>query len=169
MQRPLPCWPGLAAAALALAGCVPGDDFPSLAPRPAERDLSTEDPERPQVAVPDDPGLRAGVEALRAEAAAGERAFEAAYPAAAAAVAAAGPPESDGWVAAQQALSRLEAARARTMRALAELDRLAVAGADRPTSAADFAAIEAAIAAAGRLATGQQQRFDGLRTRLSGR
>ena len=53
------------------------------------------------------------------------------------------------------------------MRALADLDRLALARAGVPTSREDFAAIAAAIAEVERVAAGQQQRWDRLRGRLA--
>jgi len=166
-MRPLA--PLAIAAALALVSCAVEGDFPSLAPRPAERNLSTEEPTHRAPAVADDAGLLQQVAELRGIAAEGERAFDAAYGPAEAAAGAAGPPESESWVAAQLALSRLEAAREATMRALGELDRLAVSRSDAPTSEADFAALNAAIAAVGRIAAGQQERIDLLRGRLSGR
>jgi hypothetical protein len=156
----------LAMAAPALAGCVPGEGFPSLAPRPAERNLSTEEPVHPAVEVPGDPALRARVAELERQAAEGNRAFDAAYGATEAAVAAAGPAGSDSWVAAEQALSRLEMTRGPTTRALAELDQLAIDRAETPTNAEDFALINAALASVDLVAAGQQQRWDRLHARL---
>jgi hypothetical protein len=158
----------VAVAGLALPSCAAEGDFPSLAMRPAERDRSVEEPVRPSPQVPDDAALRRRLGELTEAAAEGERAFDAAFGPADAAVDAAGAAESERWVAAQQALSRLEAAREPTTRALAELDRLAVDRADLPTGEADRAALEAAIAAVERIAAGQQARIDGLRERLSG-
>ena len=160
--------PAILIVAAALGGCVAEDGFPSLAPRPAERDLSTEEPERLPAEPADDVALRAQVSELRAQAAEGDRAFDAAFPGAQAAVSAAGRRESDSWVAAQQALSRLEAARTPTMRALAELDGIAVERAGQPASTADLAAIDAAIEAVGQIAAAQQERIDRLRARVSG-
>jgi hypothetical protein len=155
-------------AALAVAACVPQGDFPSLEARPAERDRSMEPPVREAVEVPADPALRQRVAELEQMAAQGDQAFDAALGPAEAAVRSAGPASSDSWVAAQQAMSRLEAARTGTMRALTELDRLAIDRADMATSREDSAAIDAAIAAAQRLAEGQQQRIQQLRARLPG-
>ena len=151
-----------AAAALLLAGCVAEGPFPSLQPRPEER-LDAEEPERQPEQVPDDPAVRARTAELIAQARAGDRDFESAYPPAAAAAAAAGPPESDGWVAAQEAISRAEAARAATMRALGDLDSLAIERAAVPTSDSDLAAIAAAVAEVERIAAAQQRRMDRLR------
>lgn len=155
-------------AAIPLAACVPAGNFPSLAMRPGERDHSTEERARPEVAVPDDAALRRRLVGLIGQAAAGESAFDAAYAPAAAAVAAAGERESDSWVEAQLALSRLEAAREPMMHALADLDRIAMERIDVPTSMADWTAINAAIAAVEHVAVVQQQLVDGLRARLSG-
>jgi hypothetical protein len=148
------------------AGCASPGPFPSLAPRAAERDLSMEEPVRVAAAVPDDPALRARAAALSGEAQAGDAAFSALLPAADQAVGRAGAPESEGWVAAQQIVSALEAARGETMRALRELDALALQRADLATSAGDHAAIAAARAQAERIAQSQQARLDGLRGRL---
>ncbi|HEX8641287.1 MAG TPA: hypothetical protein VF704_09050 [Allosphingosinicella sp.] len=165
-----------AAAALAIAaacglaaGCAERGDFPSLARRAVELDRSVEEPVRTPVEVPSEEALRVRVAELRGRAAAGDRAFEAAYGWAAAAVGAAGRRGSDGWTTAQQALSRLEATREPTMRAMSELDALIVERAGTPTNSGDFASINAAVAAVERMAVAQQQRFDRLRDRLNGR
>ena len=112
--------------ALALAaGCAAPGPYPSLAPRPAESAYAGED-ERQPTPQPEDPALAAEVDRLAAAAKAGAAEFEAARPAAEAAVAAAGAAGSDSWIEAQQAVSRLEAARAQTTAALAQLDSLNV-------------------------------------------
>jgi hypothetical protein len=146
----------------ALAGCVTQGPFPSLAPREGET-LPIAEPVRTPAAVADDAALAARIEALLAQARHGMSAFDAAFGATARAAAAAGAAGSDSWIAAQVAISRLEAARTETTDAGAELDRLAEARADQPTSAADRAALAAAIAEADRLAAGQQLRIDRLR------
>src|SRR5689334_5419853 len=110
--------------ALSLSGCVSQGPFPSLAPRPAEQEDWTEEPVHAAPAVADDAALRARIAALVAEAREGARAFEADRPATERAVAHIGPTESDSWVEAQQAISRLEASRGRTMDAAAELHQL---------------------------------------------
>ena len=154
------------AAALALGGCVAQDGFPSLAPRAAELDRSMEPPVRPPVEIADDPALRNRVAELARQAEAGSRAFDAAYGPAEAAVRAAGAALSESWVDAQLRLSQLEGSRNDTTRALGDLDRLALDRAGQPTSEADFAAIQAAIASAERIVADQQARVDRLRARL---
>jgi hypothetical protein len=156
------------AALLALGGCVAGDGFPSLAQRPAELNVSIEEPVYPAVDVPSDPAVRARIDELRRLAAEGDRGFAAALGPTEAVLARAGPSGSESWVEAQQALSRLETTREPTMRALAELDRLVITRAEAPTNSEDFAAIHAAIAEVEALAASQQQRWDRLRARLPG-
>ena len=111
---------------LAAAGCAAPGPYPSLAPRPAEKAYAEDAEERKPTPQPDDPALAGEIDRLLAEAEAGGSAFDSALPAAEAAAGAAGAAGSDSWIEAQQALSRLESARARTTAALADLDRLAV-------------------------------------------
>lgn len=150
--------------ALLLGGCVAQGDYPSLAPREGE-ELAIEEPVREPPAVADDTELRAGIAALVAEARGGAREFGALYGEAERAVARAGAEGSDSWIEAQQAISRLEAARLATGRAAAELDRLNLARADQATSDADQLALQAAIAEVATIAADQQARIDRLRGR----
>ncbi|HEX5183538.1 MAG TPA: hypothetical protein VFW19_10345 [Allosphingosinicella sp.] len=147
MMRPLvllPCLPALAA----LAGCVgAAGPYPSLAPRPIEKTLG-EPGVPPTVApIPDDPEVAARLSAFLGEAQAGDRAFHDDLPAAEEAARKAGAPGSDGWIRAQQALSRAEAGEAQTARALAELNRYATDRANAGAlSDADLARLQAATA-----------------------
>ena len=152
----------LAAAAL-LAGCAPEGEFPSLALRPIEAENPREEPVRTPPVVASDPAIRARAAALLAQAHDGERAFAAAHVRAAALARGAGAPGSESWVAAQEAISRVEATRAAATRALGDLDRLATERAALPTNEEDFAAVRAALAEAEQLVRDQQQRFDALR------
>jgi hypothetical protein len=108
------------------AGCAEPGPYPSLAPRPAEKAYAEDAEERKPTPQPDDPALAGAIDRLLDAARAGAAQFDAALPAARTAAAAAGGTGSDSWLEAQQALSRLEAARARTTAAVADLDRLAV-------------------------------------------
>ena len=153
-------------AAFLLGGCVAQDGFPSLAQRPAEREVAVDDPVRAAVLVSPDAELRGRIEVLRRQAAEGDRSFEAMLGPAEAAIGAAGAAGSESWIEAEQALSRLESSRAATMQALAELDRLVIARAEIATNSEDFAAIESAIAEVERIAAAQQARWDRLRARL---
>jgi hypothetical protein len=147
-------------AAVLLAGCITHGPWPSLAPRPDEG-LTIEEPVREAPHVADDSALRVRINTLVAEARAGNAAFERDYNDAART--AAGAEGSDSWMAAQQALSRVEAARGRTSDAVAELHQLAVARADQPTSPADQVALEAAIDQADGVAAAQQARLNRIR------
>lgn len=157
----------LLATSLLIAGCVAEGPFPSLAPRPAEREMLEEEPVRAPEPVPSEPALLARAAELVALARTGERDFESELGAAAAAARAARPFGSESWVLAQQALSRLEAARAETMRALAALDLLAAERADQPTDPADFAALLAALEQVEAIAAAQETRLDALRAMVS--
>ena len=165
MRSPLPLL-ALLLAPLA-AACAPEGDFPSLALRPGERDVSTEAPVRAPIVVPGDPELRERVASLAAQAAAGDRGFDAELAASAPVVLSAGAPQSESWVQGQLALSRIEASRAATTSALAELEALRVARAALPTNDEDFAAIESALARVTGLVAVQQQRVDRLRAGLA--
>src|SRR6185436_7286009 len=99
--------------AVCLAGCVSQGPFPSLAPRPAEQEDWTEEPAHAAPAVADDAALRTRIAALVGDAREGGRRFEADLPEAERAAAHPGAEESDAWIEAQQAISRLEASRGR--------------------------------------------------------
>lgn len=162
---------------LALAGgCAAPGPYPSLAPRAAEFGLPggsaligcpvPRDPAaalagaavQATPAVPSDPELRRRVAELLATARAGQAAFAAALPQAERRAASAGAPSSDAWVEAQQELSRLEAARARTAEALAELDALGLRPAAGPAvNEEDYAAILAAAGEVQALARAQDE------------
>ena len=145
-----------------LAGCVSQGPFPSLAPRPGEREDWTEEPVRAAPAVADDPALRARIAAPLEEARQGAREFDADLAPAERAAAHAGAEGSDSWIEAQQAISRVEAAQARTGEALTELHQLRLDRAGQPTSAADLAALDAAIRDLEAITDRQQQRLDRL-------
>jgi hypothetical protein len=148
--------------ALLLTSCVQAGPFPSLAPREGE-ELAIEEPVREAAPVPDDPGVTAFITARTAEAQVGARAFDRLYADTERTAARAGPEGSDSWVEAQQALSRLEAARMNTSDTLAGLHWLQLERAQQPTSEADQRAIEEAIAEVARLAADQQARIERIR------
>ena len=142
--------------------------FPSLAPRPEEGLISVAEPVRPPVAVASDAALRAPDRGACASAAAPARALSTPLiPRPSRRRAASAPRGSDSWVAAQQAVSRLEAARGEATAALADLDRLSVDRADLPTNAEDYALIGAAMAEIERETAERQTRLDALRSRLN--
>jgi hypothetical protein len=134
---------------VALAGCsAPRVNAPSLAPRPAE----TIDPRlpvpEPVLPTTPDAALVDHLNGLVAQAQAGDSQFQPVADAAEHAVAAAGPAQSESWIAAQQALSVAVAARAPVTRAAADVDSF---GAQRiqqlgGIAAADLKALDAASA-----------------------
>ena len=156
---------------LALAGaCAPPGPYPSLAVREAELQRADDDEEAaPAPPLPDNPEIAAQARGLVSEGRSGHDAFEAALGPARAAAARAGGPGSDSWVEAQQAISRVEAARAPTLRALAELDALAIRQANAGTlSQADRERLTAATSELQALADRQHERIEALRTSLRG-
>ena len=166
----------LPAAMLPLIGaCAAQGPFPSLAPRAVERDLAggsapagcPDFPEaEPSAPVPTppivnpDPRLGARAAELLAAARAGQAGFAEALPPARAAAESAGAVGTEGWIAAQQEISRLEAARARTVNALAELDALAISRSGVPVGEADYQAVLAAAEEVRGLVQAQQAELD---------
>ena len=159
----------LALTALAACSTAPSA-APSLAPRPAE----AIDPRVPVTGGTDtrpvDPALAARLSTLVAQAASGDSAFRSAAAEAERLAANAGARESESWIAAQQAVSAVVAARAPTTAALSDIDALA-ADALRTRgdlSPSDLAAIEAAAAEVGALDLAQAQVIDALQAKLGG-
>ncbi len=155
--------------AIGVAGCSsPGGPAPSLAARPAEAI-------DPRVPVPGVVNNRAVVAALAgrlaelvAQAREGDRAFAPAAARARQLAAAAGGPQSESWIVAQEALSGAVAARASTARALGDLDAL---GGDRLESQgglapSDLAAIQAAAAQVGAIDRGHAETIAAIQRQL---
>jgi antitoxin (DNA-binding transcriptional repressor) of toxin-antitoxin stability system len=155
---------------LAITACsTPSVPTPSLAPRAAEAI-------DPRVPIPDSPVigevdqvLRARLAQLLDEVRAGNQEFATAADQGERLVAAADGPASESWIAAQQALSAMVAARGRTARALSDID--AIAAERVMTSGGISPANHAAIDAAAREASAIDQRqaalIDALQARLS--
>jgi len=141
---------------LALAACASPGAGPetSLAPRAAEAI-------DPRVPIPSevppgtsDPVLARRLDELVAEVRAASPGFEARAAEAARLAAAAGPESSEGWIAAQQALSQLVEQFGVTTRAAADIDALAAARLESrrwiaPADQAEISAAAAAVAAIG--------------------
>ena len=148
---------------LLAASCAAPGPYPSLAPRPAEKAYADDADERRPTPQPDDPALAGEIDRLLVEAKAGAAEFDGALPAAQSAASASGPAGSEACIEAQKALSRLEAARARTTAALADLDRLAVERAGAGTlGEADAERLRAATAEIQGLADSQADRLQRL-------
>jgi hypothetical protein len=158
----LPLTAGIAACA------APGGPPPSLLPRAAE----SIDPRLPVLGPVNDrpvtPALAGRLAGLIAEARSGDIAFRPLVERAEQLAAAAGAPQGEGWVAAQQALSAAVAARAPTARALGDIDAL---GANRlqtqgGMSPADLAAIATAGAEVAEIDARQTAAIDAVQQRL---
>lgn len=165
-RRPVPFLLALAATACA----APVGPAPSLSPRAAEAiDPRVPLPSEPAVG-PAAPALAARLSQLTAEARRGDSAFRAAIAAAERLAAAAGATQSESWIAAQQALSAAQAARAPTTRALGDIDAIAAnALATRGGIAGgDLAAIRAAAAEVAATERAQARRIDAIQARLGG-
>ena len=156
---------------LFLGACsTPATNAPSLAPRAAEAiDPRVPIPSEPAVG-PVTPSLASTLDGLISQARQGDVAFQ---PVAAEAVqltAAAGAPESEGWVMAQQALSAAVAAREPVTKALSDIDALGSRelASRGGISAADQGAIERAAATVGEIDRRQAALIDRLQRRLGG-
>ena len=149
MARTLRSFPSFALLGLVMlvSGCAEPGPYPSLAPRPIERALALADEAPPPPPLPDTPEVTARAAELVEQARGGMPAFERALGVAERAVRGAGAAGSDSWVAAQQAVSRVEAARAVTTRAMGELDAYSVSqAATRSLSPNDLERLAAAAA-----------------------
>ena len=152
-----------------LAGCAATSaNEPSLAQRPAELidprlPLSAEAP-----AGSVDPALASRLGQLVAEGNEGARSFDALVGQAEALAKAAGPAQSESWIVAQQALSGLEGARAKTTAALAEVDSIAAGRiqSGAALSPADLGAVEAASNELRAIADRQSATIDRIGARL---
>jgi len=142
---------------------------PSLLPRAAEAIDPRVPVERPMNDRPVDPALASRLAALVDQARSGDSAFQPAAAEAERLAAAAGAPQSEGWIAAQQALSAAIAARDPTVKALGDIDLL---GADRlqvngGLSPNDLAAITQAGAEVGAIDERQARTIKSLQNRLA--
>jgi len=153
----------------ALGGCTsPGGPPPSLQPRAAEAIDPRVPIDRPINDRPVDPALASRLSELVSQARAGDAAFRTAAEQAERLAASAGTPQSESWVAAQQALSAAVAAREPTGRALGDIDalgaqRLQTQGGIAPN---DFAAIQSAGAEVGAIDQRQSRTIEVIQRRL---
>src|SRR4051794_17587127 len=154
--------------AILTACSAPGGPYPSLQPRAAE----AIDPRVPVVRpVNDRPvtaSLAAQLSTLVNQGRSGSAAFDGAASEAERLAAAAGAPQSEGWIAAQEALSAAIAARSPTATALGDIDALAAAAlqAQQGLAPNDLAAIKSAQADVGALDASQAARIDAVKKQL---
>ena len=152
-----------------LSACsTPPGNYPSLAPRPQEA-IDPRVPIPNEVHVgPADANLSAHVAALVDQAESGDQAFRSVAENAERLAASAGEPQSESWVAAQQALSAAQEARGPTTRALGDIDAL-VANALQKSGgipAGNLAAIQAAASKVAEIDRIEADRIDAIEKRL---
>lgn len=152
-----------------LAACsTPQGPVPSLAPRAAEAIDPRVPVDNPVRSGPVEPGLAANLAALLDQVQAGDSAFRDAAASAERLAAASGAPQSESWIAAQQALSAAIEARGPTTRALGDIDELAATALATKggMSAADLDAIRSAAARASEVDRSQAARIDAIQAKL---
>ena len=154
---------------LALTACsAPGGPYPSLQPRAAE----AIDPRVPVVRpINDRPvtaGLAARLAALVEQAQSGDAAFDDAASVAERLAGGAGPPRSESWIAAQEALTAAIAARRPTATAMGDIDEIGATALQNQAGIApnDFAAIKSAAANVGAIDSRQADRVASIQKRL---
>jgi hypothetical protein len=154
---------------VALAACAsPGGPYPSLQPRAAEAIDPRVPVERPMNDRPVTPALAARLAELVNQAHSGDTAFGPAADQAERLAAAAGAPQSESWIAAQEALTAAVAAREPTAHALGDIDGLAASMLQTEGGIApnDLAALQSAAAEVAAIDRRQAERIDGLKKRL---
>lgn len=154
---------------LALAACsMPGGPYPSLQPRAAERTDPRLPVERPINDRPVTATLARRLSALVEQARSCSAAFDSAADQAERLAAEAGSRQSEGWIAAQEALSGAVAARAPAARAIGDIDEIAATSLQQNSGIApnDFAAIQRAAAEVSEINNRQAARLAAIQRRL---
>lgn len=155
--------------ALTLTACSSaGGPYPSLQPRSAEAIDPRVQPVRPINDRPVAAALARQLTALVDEARSGEAAFEPAAANAERLASASGAPQSEGWIAAQEALTAAIAARKPTATALADIDAIGATALQTQGGVApnDLRAIQNAAAEVASISRGQTDRIDAIKRRL---
>jgi len=145
-----------------------GGPYPSLQPRAAEQIDPRLPVERPMNDRPATAALTARLDALVADAQSGNAVFDAAMSEAERLAASAGAPQSDSWVAAQEALSAAVAARRPVAEALSEIDAIGANALQTQGGLApnDLAAIQQAGAKVGGIDRRQAERLQAVQQSL---
>ena len=154
---------------LALSACAaPGGPYPSLHPRAAEAIDPRVPVVRPVNDRPAGAALTARLAALVDQAESGEAAFDEAASEAERLAASAGAPQSESWIAAQEALTAAIAARKPTATALGDIDEIAATAlqTQRGIAPNDLAAIRSAAERVSVLDRRQAERIDAVQKRL---
>ena len=152
-----------------LSACsTPGGPYPSLQPRAAEAIDPRVPVIRPMNDRPAGAALTARLAALVGQAQSGSAAFDNAASQAERLSAAAGGSQSEGWIAAQQALSGAIAARKPIVEALGDIDELAANAlqTQRGIAPNDLAAIQQAAETVGSIDRRQSERINAIQRRL---
>jgi hypothetical protein len=158
-----------ALATLALGACTtPGGPYPSLQPRAAESIDPRLPVDRPMNDRPVTAALASQLAQLVAQARDGEAAFSSKAAEAERLAAAAGAPQSEGWIAAQEALSAAIAAAGPTRIAMADIDALGANAlqTNEGMSPNDLAAVKSAGAEVGAIDQRQVERIKAIQRRL---
>jgi hypothetical protein len=153
----------------ALSACAaPGGPYPSLQPRAAEAIDPRLPVVRPMNERPVAPALASKLSALVDQAETGNAAFETAASGAERLAAGAGAPQSESWIAAQQALTAAIAARSATANALGDIDAIAATALQTQGGIApnDLNAIQSAAAQVGAIDQRQADRIRAVQRRL---
>ncbi|HEY6048153.1 MAG TPA: hypothetical protein VIV07_03805 [Sphingomicrobium sp.] len=158
----------LIAIALVSACSTPGGPYPSLQPRAAEAIDPRVPVERPINDRPVSPALARRLAELVGEARSGDAAFEPVIAEAERLTAAAGAPQSESWVAAQEAVTAAIAARRPTAEAVSDIDGLGASALQTQGGIApnDLAAIQSAAREAAAIDQRQAERIKALQQRL---
>ena len=154
---------------LTLSACAaPGGPYPSLRPRAAEAIDPRVPVTRPMNERPVSASLANRLAALVGQAQSGETAFEGPASEAERLASSAGPPQSESWISAQEALTAAIAARKATASALGDIDELGATALQMQGGLApkDLAAIKAAAATVGAIDSRQSERIDAIQKRL---
>jgi hypothetical protein len=156
-------------AVMVLSACSsPGGPYPSLQPRAAEAIDPRVPVVHPMNQRPVAPSLAARLSALVGQARSGNAEFDSAASQAERLAAAAGAPQSEGWIAAQEALTAAIAARTPTATALGDIDAIAGDALQNQRGIApnDLAAIKSAAADVGSIDQRQADRVRAVQRRL---
>jgi hypothetical protein len=152
-----------------LAACTtPGGPYPSLQPRAGEAVDPRLPVDRPINDRPVTPALASQLAELVTQARQGDAAFDAAAGQAERLAAAAGSPQSEGWIAAQEALTAAIAAAGPTRNALGDIDGIGARALQTQGGIApnDLAAIKNAGAVVGAIDARQAARIKAIQQRL---
>jgi len=156
-------------ALLIMSGCsTPSGPYPSLHPRAAENVDPRIPVTRPMNDRPVTPALASRLSGLVALAQSGSATFDGTAAEAEHRASAAGSPQSEGWIAAQEALTAAIAAREPTTDALGDIDEIGATALQTQSGIApnDLAAIQKAAAIVGALEERQAARIHAIQLRL---